>query len=161
MLFIPESIWTAIGINGSDQAQHLPSFAQYYVKNSGFQNAMFIFWLSSPFVLLINTVLFFIHLNFQGYPAYLQRRSLRLKKQGKTHDYSLIAGLVAFLVAYMWGTGIYLSEPAIFGSFVPAKSRLAMLLIHVAVITYLMPALLTMLATELRASFFDSARFKV
>lgn len=152
VLFVPEAVWGKLGVDALHSLQNFPIFIQHYVNSTSFKNAMFVFWVMSPFTLLLSTVLFVLHINFQGYPAYLQRRTTRLKQQGKTSDYSLITGLLVFLLLYIWGTGIYLNEPGILGNFVPAKNRLAMLMVHGGAIALLIPVALTMLITEIRAN---------
>ena len=153
VLFIPEAVWGALRIDVLQYLQSLPDFVQYYINNASYKNSMFVFWLMSPITLSISTVSSVIHLNFQGYPAYLQRRATRLNQQGKTTDYSIIVGVLVFLLMYLWGTGVYLSEPTILGDFVPAKSRLVMLIVHAGAIAFLLPISLAMLITELRANF--------
>ena len=160
VLLVPDAVWAALRIDALQHLQILPVFVQYYINSATFKNAMFVFWLMSPFTLIINTVLSVMHLNFQGYPAYLQRRVTRLKRQGKTSDYSLIVGILVFLMMYIWGTGINLNEPGILGNFVPAKSRLAMIIVHAGSIALLLPISLAMLITELRANLSEFAIFR-
>lgn len=156
VLFVPEEVWTLFGVDALQYMQKLPAFVQYYINSASFKNAMCVFWLLSPFTLLISTVLFFVHVNFQGYPAYLNRRAARLKQQGKTSDYSLVIGGLAFLTMYVWGTGIYLAEPGILGNQVPTKNRLVMAFIHGGAVGLVLPILITVLITELRANFLKS-----
>lgn len=160
VLFVPEEVWSFLGVDALQHLQSLPGFVQYYINSASFKNAMYVFWLMSPFTLSISTVLSVVHINFQGYPAYLKRRAARLKQQGKASDYSLVIGTLVFLVLYIWGTGIYLVEPGILGNFVPAKSRLAMLIIHAGSIAFLLPVFIAMLITELRANLSESAIFR-
>lgn len=152
VLFIPESAWAYFVGDTILHLEFLPAFVQYYINVATFKNTMFVFWLLSPFTLAINTVLCVVHVNFQGYPSYLKRRSARLKQQGKASDYSLIAGILAFLIFYIWGTAIYLAEPQILGDFVPAQSRWLMLAIHGASIAFVLPIFIAMLIVELRAN---------
>ncbi len=160
VLFVPEAVWAALGIDALQHLQNLPIFVQYYINSASFKNAMFVFWLMSPFTLLLSTTLCLVHLNFQGYSTYLQRRATRLKKQGKTSDYLLICGMLAFLLLYLWGTGVYLSEPGILGNAVPAKSRFAMLIVHAGAIALALPVLIAVLITELRANLSECTLLK-
>ncbi len=160
VLFVPEAVWAALGIDALRHLQNLPVFVQYYINSASFKNAMFVFWLTSPFTLLMSTTLCLAHLNFQGYPAYLQRRAARLKKQGKTSDYSFTFGILAFLLLYLWGTGVDLTEPGILGNAVPAKSCFVMLIVHAGAIALVLPVLITMAITELRANLSECTLLK-
>ena len=156
VLFIPEVTWAALGLGAQHYIQNFPVFVQYYVNSSDFMNAMFVFWLTCPITFLTSTYLCIVHINFQGYPAYLQRRAIRLKQQGKTSDYSFIAVVLVMLVVYVWVTVINLREPEFLGDFVPAKSRLSMLIIHVGSIALLLPVSIAVMTAELRANIFKS-----
>jgi hypothetical protein len=153
IIFVPEKVWLIIGLDASIYENKLPRFVEYYVDGAFFKNSMLAFWLVSPLTLLINTVLFVVHVNYAGYRAYLARRVERLRKQNKTSDYSLVAGAVVMVSLYVWSTVFYLSEPGVLGSAVPTKSRLAMVVIHAASVALLIPVCLTVLLTELRANF--------
>jgi len=161
ILFIPESIWATIGVNAYRIQAVSPAFVQYYISNSSFKNAMSAFWMFSPFTLIICTVLHTLHINKgTGYQAYLARRAARLKKLGKRNDYSLFVGLLACVIVYVWGTAIYLVEPGIFGSFVPTKNRLAMLIVHAGALGLVVPVVFALLVTEIRASLTAKTTFK-
>lgn len=101
ILFIPESILAKLGVDALQIQGWCPEFVQYYIINSSFKNAMSVFWLLSPFTLTICTALFVLHANGDGYPAYLCRRSIRLKNAGKTIDFSLIFGVLVALALYV------------------------------------------------------------
>jgi hypothetical protein len=150
---VPESTWAALGIDALSYIQSLPVFVQYYVTNSSFKNAMLVFWLMSPITLFINSALWVNQINFQGYSAFLQRRSSRLERQGKSSGYTLIIGILAAVAFYIWGTCIYMKPPFILGDFVPTKNRFAMFFVHGGAIALLFPMAIAMLITELRASF--------
>ncbi len=120
LLLIPESIWGLLGLNIADFIHNCPYFVQHYVNMTSFKCPMFMFWLMSPFTLFITTVLCLMHINIKGYSAYLIRRESRLKRSGKTSDYSSPSGFLAIVLLYLWGTGINLNEPGIFASFSPA-----------------------------------------
>jgi len=152
ILFLPEAAWSFLGVDALQHLEYLPAFVQYYINSTNFKNAMFVFWLLSPITLSINTALSVMHINFQGYPDYLKRRAARIQRQDKVSDYSLIAGILAFLIFYVWGTGINLAEPQILGNFVPAQSRWLMLAIHGASIAFLLPIFIAMLTVEFRAN---------
>lgn len=92
ILFIPESILAKLGVDALQIQGWCPEFVQYYIINSSFKNAMSVFWLLSPFTLTICTALFVLHANGDGYPAYLCRRSIRLKMQGKPSISRLFSG---------------------------------------------------------------------
>lgn len=153
VLFIPESILAMLGVNGQEIMGWYPSFIQHYIIGSSFKNAMSAFWLISPFICIICTVLYTLHINTFGYKSYLDRRAARLEKARKTKDYSLITGILAMILLYVWGTAIYQTEPKIYGSFIPAKNKFAMLIIHAGALGLLFPAALALLITEIRANF--------
>ncbi len=152
-LLIPESVWDLLAFNISNSLLNLPHFAQHYVNVTTFKKAMFVFWVISPFTLLISTCLCLIHINNHGYSAYLVRRETRLKKAGKSSDYSFLLGLSIFILLYLWATGINLKEPSVFGGFAPFESRLTMVVIHGGAITLILPLFMTAIVTELRANF--------
>lgn len=156
ILLIPESIWLSLGIEGLQNLDRFPIFVQYYVHNTSFKNAMLVFWAISPVTFSINTFLFFQHINFQGYQAHLVRRRDRLRKLNKTSDYALVVGSLILVVGYIWSTGFHLKEPSILGNFVPAQSVIAMLFLHSAAITLLLPVAITVAITEIRTSLFQS-----
>jgi hypothetical protein len=160
ILFVPESAWHALGFDALSYIQSFPAFIQYYVNNSSFKNAMLAFWMLSPITLSINTVLWVKHINFQSYTSFLQRRSIRLKKKGKSSDYTLLVGILAAVAFYIWGTGVYMKPPTILGNIIPTKNRLAMLIVHAGAIALFFPVVLTMLITELRASLTESTSLR-
>lgn len=153
ILFVPEMAWSFIGLDAYRYLQYVPAFVQYYVNSTNFQNAMFVFWLFAPLTLGINTVLSLVHNNTHGYLAYLRRRADRLKKQSKTSDYSLVVAIPIFLAMYVLATGVYLQEPLLLGDFVPAKSRLAMLIVHAGAVSLIIPLFFSVWVTELRINF--------
>ncbi|VVC82351.1 hypothetical protein [Sideroxydans sp. CL21] len=152
IVFVPESIWEGFGINAISYIQNLPNFVQHYVNEASFKNSMFVFWTLSPIAFSINFMLWFTHINYQGYAAYLQRRAARLETQGKTSDYSLIVGALIFTLAYVWYTGINLKQPSILGNFVPTKDRIAMFLVHCSAVSLILPLFISVLITEVRAN---------
>jgi hypothetical protein len=152
ILFVPESIWGRFGIDAISYIHNLPVFIQYYIAEASFKNTMFVFWMLSPVTFSINLFLWFTHINYKGYTAYLLRRATRLERQGKTSDYSLIVGVLIFTLAYIWYTAIYLKQPSILGNFVPTKDRIALFLVHVNAISLILPMFLSVLITEVRAN---------
>lgn len=160
VLFIPESTWAWIGVNSQKIQAASPAFIQYYIINSSFKNAMSVFWMLSPFTFTICTALYVLRINVDGYQAYLNRRTVRLKKTLKTNDYSLIIGMLASVILYVWSTAIYLVEPTIFRGFVPPNNRFAMLLIHAGALGLYLPCALAVLVTEVRANFTATKSFK-
>lgn len=87
-----------------------------------------------------------------GYQAFLHRRTVRLKKSGKTSDYSLDVGILASVIVYVWSTAIYLAEPTIFGGFAPPNNRFAMLIIHAGALGLFLPGALAGLVADVRAN---------
>lgn len=152
VLFIPESTWAWIGINSQKIQAASPAFIQYYIINSSFKNAMSVFWMLSPFTFTICTALWIVHLNTYGYQAFLCRRMGRLRKAGKTSDYSLDVGILLCVMVYAWSTGMYLAEPTIFGGFVPPNNRFAMLIIHAGALGLFLPGALGGLVADVRAN---------
>ncbi len=152
VLFVPESTWTWLGINSQDIQAASPAFVQHYIINSSFKNAMSVFWMTSPFTFIVCTALWISHLNTSGYQAFLDRRMSRLKKSGKTSDYSLDIGILVFIIACIWSTAVYLTEPTVLGSFVPTKNRFAMLFFQAGALIYVLPAIIAGLFTDIRAN---------
>lgn len=147
ILFVPEATWSSMGIDASQHLHSLPEFVQNYIQNSSFKNAMFIFWLASPLTLAINSILFIRHFNFLAYTDYQKRRASRLKKSGRTNDYTLIFGALTVIATYTWGVVIDLNEPI--------SNRWGMITIQAGSISLLLPASITILVTELRANLFE------
>lgn len=153
VLFIPESVLARLGVDAQKILSCSPSFVQYYIINSSFKNAMSVFWLLGPFTFVICAFLYTHHINSNGYRAYLDRRIIRLKKASKTNDYSLMFGIFAAIILYIWSTIIYLVEPKIIGGFIPSNNRFAMLIIHAGALGFFLPGAFAVLVTEIRASF--------
>jgi len=150
-LFIPESVLSWIGLSYELTTIFTPQFVQYYVMNSDFKNAMALFWVISPVMFVLCTTLYTKHVNGVLYSAYMSRRALRLKKLGKSEDFSLVVGGVLFLLLYVWSTVFYHREPIVFGEFVPIKNRYAMLFLHAGSVGFVLPIMLAMVITEVRS----------
>lgn len=151
-LLIPESVWDLLGFNISNSLLNLPHFIQHYINVTTFKRAMFVFWIMSPFTLLTSTCLCLIHINNYGYSAYLVRREARLRKAGKSSDYSLLFGCAIFILLYLWATGINLKEPSVFSGYAPFESRFTMIIIHGGSISLVLPLFMTFIITEIRAN---------
>jgi hypothetical protein len=152
ILFVPESVWFALGVNGVGWSLRAPPFVRHYVAMADFKNAMFLFWAASPFTFLITFLLSLVHINLTGYQAYLERRAARLQKIGKRLDFSLVAALLATIAVYVWATVINMNEVGLLGNLNPTRSRFGMLIIHGAAIGLFIPVGLTLVVTEIRAS---------
>jgi hypothetical protein len=152
VLLIPESVWTASGLEVATYSENFPHFMQYHINATDFKNVVAIFWLLSPITLLVCAVLWIAHINKpEGYQRYLQRRAVRLKAKGRAVDYPLMLGVAAMLALYGWGT---LFSPGPVSFFNPTESRLAMLLVYGGGIGLMLPVFLAFLITELRATIF-------
>jgi hypothetical protein len=160
IIFVPEAVWGELGISGvnfmENYQQHLPTFLQYYISSTNFKNAMLAFWILSPFTLTLCTYLYWLHANTIGYSDYLKRRNTRLAQVNKQTDYSLVLVAIACILVYVWSTFFLLQEPKVFGSFIPAKSRLAMAIVHAGAISLFFPVAITVIFTELRANLFNT-----
>jgi hypothetical protein len=153
ILFIPEFAWISIGVEGKKYVLDYPEFIQYFVLNSTFPNAMFMFWLIAPFVFILNAVLYFMHIHFRGFQSFLARRDAKLKMSGKSNDCSFAIQLLIFVLLYAWVVFGNINPPSFLGGFVPLKNRLAMSVFHGIQISLVIPAVLTLLTAELRVSF--------
>lgn len=154
VLFIPESAWISMGIEGREYVFHYPKFIQYFVLNSAFPNAMFVFWFIAPFVFVANTVLCFTHTHFQGFQSFLVRRDAKIGMSGKLNNLSYAVKLSIFMMLYAWMVWGNISPPSFLGGFVPLKNRLAMLIFHGVQISLIIPLVLALFTAELRAIFF-------
>ena len=152
ILLVPETAWRVLGVNLVPHISSFPAFVQIYATNTDYKNAILIFWLLSPVVLVINTVQWIVKINLRDYTQYLQRRSVRLKSQKKTSDYSFMLGVIIFVAFYAWVTFGYVKEPIIFGGYNPSKSRLMMFLFHGFTMGLMLPMCITFLIAELRAN---------
>lgn len=151
VLFSPESIWNALGVDSLRTSVFKPRFVSYYVECSDFPNAMFVFWLVGSIVLLINSYLAIVHLNGAGYSAFLMRRGARIKTKKHSSAWLVLISMIAFVVAYFLATAIYLREPSILGGHAPATSRLVMALLHGGSLGLVLPIFISSIVTELRA----------
>ncbi len=153
ILFVPEHLWTSLGIDALQYISIAPAFVQYYVNSADFKNAMLMFWVLSPITFFGCAVLFSVHINNrQGYAAYIDRKDVRLRSLKRTSDYSLAMGAMAIILFYVWSTAIYLVEPKLFGSLVPTKSRFSMLLIHASAVSLILPGCIAILIAETRVA---------
>ena len=153
VLFIPEFAWISMGVEGVEVVLDFSEFVQYFVLNSAFPNAMFVFWLIAPFVFIANTVLWFTHIHFREFQNFLVRRGAKLGVSGKKNDLSFAMQLLIFIVLYVWVVFGNIGPPSFLGGFVPLNNRLAMLVFHGIQISLVMPAVITLFTAELRASF--------
>ena len=152
IVLVPESVFEFLGIDSLRALPSLPSFVQYYINASASKNAVLVFWLFSPITLLLNSALFISHVNNErGFSVFLERRARRLMAKNKESDFPLLMACFVFIAAYFWATLIYLKEPSILGNAAPSKSILTMILIHGGAIALLVPAMVAVVATELRA----------
>jgi hypothetical protein len=100
---------------------------------------------------LCNSGILVAHINNnRGYISYLKRRELLHSTTGPRAYFSLVVGMLILVGSYIWSTCYYLDESMILGDFVPAKNRLAMVLVHSGSISLLLPVALTLLVTEAR-----------
>lgn len=161
-LLIPEEAWRVIGVNAADHLYYLPEFVQEHISGTRFQNSMFVFWILSPFTLVINSSLFLkTHLTSVGYSGYLARRESRLSKLDKDKDYSLILGLLLVIFAYFWITVVNQNGPSFLGGYTPMKNRFVMMLIHGNSIALVLPAFVTLIVLDLRANLTHRKQEKV
>lgn len=151
-LLIPDEAWRVIGVNAADHLYYLPRFVQEHISGTHFQNSMFVFWMLSPFTLLINSSLFLKHFSSVGYSSYLARRASRLIKLGKVKDYSLVFGCSVGIFAYFWITVVNLNGPSFLGEFTPKKNHFVMMIIHGSSIALVLPAFITVIIVDLRAN---------
>lgn len=153
VLFIPEVTWNSMGIEGKELVLNYPDFIQYFVINSVFPNAMFIFWSIAPFALALNTTLCLIHIHLPEFQNFLSRRNAKLEMSGKLNDMFFAIQLLVLVALYIWMVYGNLRPPSFLGEFIPTKNRFAMVVYHGLQITLVMPIVLAMLTAELRASF--------
>lgn len=154
VLFIPESVWLIMNVQGKELVLNYPEFIQYFVLNSAFPNAMFAFWFIAPFVFIANTVLYFKHIHFREFPKFLVRRSAKLSMSGKTNDLSFAMQLLIFFLLYILVVFGSIGPPSFLRGFVPLNNRFAMLVFHGIQISLVIPAVIALFSAELRATFF-------
>ena len=109
VLFVPEYVWVVIGIEGREHVLHHPEFVQYFVLNSTYPNGMYIFWVLSPFALIVSLVLWLKHIHIEGYGAYLVRRKMLLAEK---RSFSLLIQLTLFVALYFWMVFSNLGPPS-------------------------------------------------
>lgn len=150
IFFIPEFAWVSMGVAGKEFVVNWPEFIQYFVLNSTFPNSMYIFWVFSPFVLVICLVLYIKHIHGQGYDAFLTRRKILL---GEKRSFSLSIKLALFVAIYLWMVFSNLGPPGFLRGFVPLKNKVAMMVFHGIQMSFILPAFIALIAAELRAEF--------
>lgn len=148
LLFFPESFWINLAVDGEASVKAYPAFIQYFVHNSEFPNSMYIFWMTSPYVLMINTVLCLKHNHGQAWDTYMVRRKINL---GEKRHFKLVVQMAFFIAIYALLVLENIAPPTVGLS--PYHSKWAMFMIHGIQLTLTLPLMLTMLTTELRAEF--------
>lgn len=153
ILFIPEFVWISMGVEGKRYVLDYPDFIQYFVLNSTFPNAMFMFWFIAPLVFIVNVMLCFLHIHFKGFQSFLARRDAKLQVSGNSNGWSLTMQILIFVLLYAWVVCGSIGPPSFLGGFVPLKNRLAMSVFHGIQLSLVIPVMLTLLTAELRVSF--------
>lgn len=149
-LLVPEFLWAYLGLDASKYITYSPQFLQYYVSNVTYQNAMFIFWLTSPFALTINTYLFVKKVNTVDYSDFLVRRKNILVSQGQSWNSFLFISCLIFILGYTWVTFIDWHSLSTIRWPNPIRNKFAMFLIHGATPSFVMPIMLAVILTEIR-----------
>lgn len=155
LLFIPDSLWANMGINGREAVADYPEFIQYYVINSAFPNSMYVFWTYGAIVLPLNLLLCLHHVHGKGYSNYFKRRELLHSQRSR---FTFITQLIFLIALIAWMIISNLEPPGFLRGFVPLNNKLAAMLFYGIQLSLILPLVVTLVTAELRAEYIRSVK---
>lgn len=154
VLFVPGGLWIGLGVDVSKAWDSLNDLMKYQLSEINNKNAVYVFWNIVPVVFIVNSFVLITKYNLCGYDEYKARREKSMRSAGKVLGamrWNLVIGCLVLSMGYFLALFYGREEPVILQEFTPIKNRFSLILIHGLVLLYLMPIVLAVLVTEVRA----------